>query len=415
MHNSQHFSASDAKILAPHQAQGCLVPHLKTGQKIEKRHKVRTLSHINFSDITDEPHKNCTISKETYIPICVFAAKNPENYIFETSFTLEAPTKTVLPFAENRADFAIKSPNKTAAYVENITSPIFLNVEDIAQKPTKSPPLKRMISTLAASMLLHVSAAALGILFFNQQILSPVQEEVIEVELVATTLTESAQSEQTVKALADQRLEAPSTQEAARQNPTPAPEISQTSPQEQTPVEEVRETKPHDPQDNFPILTVQKQSKPKPSIQPIQAVKKAAKKPEKPQPKPIKVASHTAENLRESAAMRAGQREQAEAKAAQRAGMARSYQGQVMAHLARHKNYPSTARAQGMEGRTVVHFTLSRSGQVISARLVGGSGAALLDQETLATVRRASPFPAMPSELGQSTQSFTAPLSYRLR
>ncbi|WP_342361448.1 energy transducer TonB [Terrarubrum flagellatum] len=91
-----------------------------------------------------------------------------------------------------------------------------------------------------------------------------------------------------------------------------------------------------------------------------------------------------------------------------------NYRSQVMAHLQRYKRYPEAARERGVTGRVVVAFTLSRGGQVVAASLAGSSGAAMLDQETLAMVRRAAPFPAMPDG-GPGSMSFSAGITYNLR
>lgn len=91
-----------------------------------------------------------------------------------------------------------------------------------------------------------------------------------------------------------------------------------------------------------------------------------------------------------------------------------NYSGRVMAHLQRHKRYPRSAQNAGMEGSAVVRFTINASGTVTGAVIVSSSGHSALDQETLAMVRRASRFPAIPSEAGRGSMTFTAPVTYRL-
>ncbi|HEY8566155.1 MAG TPA: TonB family protein [Beijerinckiaceae bacterium] len=92
-----------------------------------------------------------------------------------------------------------------------------------------------------------------------------------------------------------------------------------------------------------------------------------------------------------------------------------SFQAQVLAHLARHKRYPEAARLLQAQGRTSVTFSLDASGRVTSVALAGSSGHPILDQETLAMVRRASPFPRIPPEAGRASASFTAPIRYDMR
>jgi protein TonB len=86
-----------------------------------------------------------------------------------------------------------------------------------------------------------------------------------------------------------------------------------------------------------------------------------------------------------------------------------NYDGLVSAHLRRHQ---SGARSGGATGSGAVTFSLSGGGSVTSARVARSTGAAVLDQEILAMVRRASPFPAPPD--GQS-KSFTVPLNFAAR
>ena len=89
-----------------------------------------------------------------------------------------------------------------------------------------------------------------------------------------------------------------------------------------------------------------------------------------------------------------------------------NYNGQVSAHLRRYQQYPAAARSSGAAGSGMVTFSITGSGSVTSARIAKGTGAAVLDQEILAMVRRASPFPAPPD--GQP-KSFTVPLNFNLQ
>lgn len=91
-----------------------------------------------------------------------------------------------------------------------------------------------------------------------------------------------------------------------------------------------------------------------------------------------------------------------------------SYRARVMAHLARHKSYPDGARDRGVSGRATVSFTLERSGAVLAVSLAASSTIDSLDQATLAMVRRAAPFPAMPDG-APNGMTFTAVIRYDLR
>lgn len=88
------------------------------------------------------------------------------------------------------------------------------------------------------------------------------------------------------------------------------------------------------------------------------------------------------------------------------------YFSQVASHLSRHKRFPPEARALGHRGIATVTFTVDGNGDVEAVSLVRSSGAASLDEEAQAMVKRASPFPAPPSGQGMA---FTVPVNFDLR
>jgi protein TonB len=90
-----------------------------------------------------------------------------------------------------------------------------------------------------------------------------------------------------------------------------------------------------------------------------------------------------------------------------------NYAGKIVAHLQRYKSYPREAANKRLTGIATLTFSISADGRVKSVKLQGSSGAPILDQAALATVQRASPFPAIPAEAGVSTMTFTVPLRYR--
>ena len=71
------------------------------------------------------------------------------------------------------------------------------------------------------------------------------------------------------------------------------------------------------------------------------------------------------------------------------------YQGRIRAHLVRHRRYPVEMVAVRARGDARVRFNVSAAGEVSGLQLAATSGWARLDDEALATVRRASPMPAM--------------------
>ncbi|MEA2928145.1 MAG: periplasmic protein TonB [Hyphomicrobiales bacterium] len=152
-----------------------------------------------------------------------------------------------------------------------------------------------------------------------------------------------------------------------------------------------------------------KQVQRKPEPEPRQRV--AARPAEKKAAEPARIAAPTKDraNARATAA--------APAAPANNLGVGRSdydanYRGLVAAHLARHKQYPADARSSGKTGTAAVTFSIGGSGGVGSVSLARSSGVPSIDQEVVAMVRRASPFPPPP---GGRPQSFTVPVNFSLR
>jgi protein TonB len=78
-----------------------------------------------------------------------------------------------------------------------------------------------------------------------------------------------------------------------------------------------------------------------------------------------------------------------------------TYYQRVRAHLMRFHQYP--ASANGQKGVAKLSFTLGRGGQVLSSRLGGSSGVAVLDAQAMAMLRQAQPFPPVPPEITYAT------------
>jgi protein TonB len=85
-----------------------------------------------------------------------------------------------------------------------------------------------------------------------------------------------------------------------------------------------------------------------------------------------------------------------------------SWRGTLLAHLNRYKRFPGGASP----GTVQVSFSIDRSGRVLSARLISGSGDAALDEEAVAMVRRASPVPAPPAGIGGGTIALAVPVKF---
>ena len=66
---------------------------------------------------------------------------------------------------------------------------------------------------------------------------------------------------------------------------------------------------------------------------------------------------------------------------------------EIMRRIEAAKRYPKVARRMGIEGKTAVRFKLKPNGKVESVEVMESSGADILDQASLETVRRAVPLP----------------------
>jgi protein TonB len=71
----------------------------------------------------------------------------------------------------------------------------------------------------------------------------------------------------------------------------------------------------------------------------------------------------------------------------------------LAARIKRFTRYPDAADRRGISGVTVVRFWLDREGQVVASEVLKSSGSPILDQEALATIKRASPYPVPPDGL----------------
>lgn len=92
-----------------------------------------------------------------------------------------------------------------------------------------------------------------------------------------------------------------------------------------------------------------------------------------------------------------------------------SWYRRILTQLERHKGYPAAARARGQTGVAEIAFTIDRRGRVITSRILRSSGVSSLDQEALATLKRAQPFPAPPADLSGATFEFTVPIRFSIR
>lgn len=92
-----------------------------------------------------------------------------------------------------------------------------------------------------------------------------------------------------------------------------------------------------------------------------------------------------------------------------------TWKTQIVALLERNKRYPESAQSRHQQGIAQVFFSLDRQGRVIDSRLLRSSGASALDEEALALLRRAQPFPPPPAELPGERVDLTVPIRFNLK
>ncbi len=94
---------------------------------------------------------------------------------------------------------------------------------------------------------------------------------------------------------------------------------------------------------------------------------------------------------------------------------AATWHSQIAALIEHSKRYPPQARSRREQGVAQLFFSIDREGRVLSSRIVTSSGFAALDEETLALVQRAQPFPAPPPEVPGDEIKFQVPVRFGLR
>lgn len=90
-----------------------------------------------------------------------------------------------------------------------------------------------------------------------------------------------------------------------------------------------------------------------------------------------------------------------------------TWQRQLLAHLDRHKRYPSGATHP--TGQVTLSFVLDRVGHVVSASVLQGSGDAALDQAALTMIRRSDPVPQPPPLVADEGLNFSIPVVFRAK
>lgn len=95
-------------------------------------------------------------------------------------------------------------------------------------------------------------------------------------------------------------------------------------------------------------------------------------------------------------------------------GIRLRYEDLIRAKISRNRKYPEEARENREEGEVCVMFSVISSGKIIYSGVTSSSGIGILDDEALSTVRRSSPLPPIPRELGVINMTFEVPIIFSL-
>ncbi|TCK31355.1 outer membrane transport energization protein TonB [Ancylobacter aquaticus] len=266
---------------------------------------------------------------------------------------------------------------------------------------------------VCGAVVLAVHGGALGYMLTDPPIVAAEEPAAIMIELAEMPVAPAAEPVELPPG--PQMVEAPEeVQEETPPDPL-AEEVEDTPPPEPPPVEE-----PVPEVSESPAETIEVPLPPRPpepsEIPPPEKKPDPPKERPKPKPKPKEREKNNKPPAPRTSAAPSVQARDADRIAAPTSGASSSasrapanWRSRLMAHLNRHKRYPG---GEGGGGRAMVAFSINRSGQVLSAQLARSSGNPRFDEEAVAMLRRASPLPAPPPEVGGSTIRFTVPVNF---
>jgi protein TonB len=88
-----------------------------------------------------------------------------------------------------------------------------------------------------------------------------------------------------------------------------------------------------------------------------------------------------------------------------------AYRGKLFSHISKKKINPRSR----VTGTVIVRFTVGPQGELISREIATSSGSKMLDDAAVASIERAAPFPAMPSEAADGPLVVSVPFKFSVR
>ncbi|RYF43033.1 MAG: TonB family protein, partial [Cytophagaceae bacterium] len=90
----------------------------------------------------------------------------------------------------------------------------------------------------------------------------------------------------------------------------------------------------------------------------------------------------------------------------------KTWEKQLVVHLARYRSYPTIAANQNAQ--VTLSFVLDQTGHLVSATVAKSSGDAAIDQAALTMMQRADPVPAPPASVASKGLNFSLPIVFTL-
>lgn len=91
------------------------------------------------------------------------------------------------------------------------------------------------------------------------------------------------------------------------------------------------------------------------------------------------------------------------------------YQDMVKQRIEEERRYPLWAKKHGIEGIAHLYFTVLPNGIGQDIKIIRSSGSGILDEEAVATVKRASPFHPVPKEISSSSVGMEVAIVFSLK